>query len=282
MNKMDLCVFLSGLHLDVYTPLFFETLFMNCDTSNLSVHVVEKGRFEYPGILISNELDMKYYVPGVGDNVHDYLLRKKEASPIPFNIYEMHDPSVFFRNTTPHPPFYHMADDHANTLNWAMEHCGTDKWIIFCHSDMIFKKDFITYLSSHLHDFVGMWGCYCYCFAVNRDAFLKIGIKFNNISNFRAVPVKHNGFDFEIKYEGDPDCPQTKTAPVVYGWDVGELLQLMMVANNWLCETDRERNNCHLYLDHMCSGHGYVSDETRRFQEARRQAWMKEFNVQRC
>lgn len=282
--QVDLCVFLAGQNLDAYTPLFFETLFTNCDTFNLCIHVVEKGYFEYTGDYSEKVpwyiiLDMKYYVRGVGENVHNYLLKKQAESPVPFHIYEQHDPAPFFRKSTPWEPCFFFSDDHAETLNWAMAHCGTNKWVIFCHSDMVFKKDMVTKLIEGMQDDVGMWGSYSHCFAVNREAFFKVGVKFNAISNFRVVKVAHPGFDYEVKFAADPDCPPD--AKIMYGWDVGELLKLIMTSQSWRCNLKQGNQELDSYVDHMCSGHGYVNEATREFQERRRRAWMKEFNVQR-
>jgi len=291
---IDLCVFFAGQNLDAYAPLFLETLYKNCDTSRLCVHVVEKGGIFYTGPEQGSDeapwyttLPIEYYVPGVGDNVHEYLLRKQEEVSTPFIIYEKHDPSEFFSKAKPGEPFWHFGDDHGNSLNWAIENCGTNKWIIFCHSDIIFKDDIITrFRQEHLDswnfidgDWVGMFGVYNHCYAVNRGAFFKVGVKFNCITNFRAVPVKHIGFDYELKHASDPKCPED--SKIMYGFDIGELLETMMIANNWYCDISNVHPFCSS-LDHMCSGHGYVNEVTRLHQERRRQAWMKEYEIQKA
>jgi len=302
--QIDLCVFFAGQNLDAYAPLFLETLYRNCDTSELSVHVVEKGGIFYTGPeQLPDEapwyvtLPIEYYVPGVGDNVHEYLLRKQKEVSTPFTIYEKHDPAEFFSAAKPQAPFWHFGDDHGNTLNWAMENCGTSKWIIFCHSDIVFREDIITRfrqanpckLNDPQHDkrwdfihgendWVGMFGIYNHCYAVNREAFFKVGVKFNCITNFRGVPVKHSGFDFELKHASDPKCPVD--AKIMYGFDIGELLETMMIANGWHCDISNVHPFCSS-LDHMCSGHGYVNEETRAHQEGRRQDWMRQYGIQK-
>jgi len=281
---IDLCVFFAGQNLDAYAPLFLETLYQNCDTSNLCVHVVEKGGIYYngperdPGDPWYTSLPIQYYVPGVGDNVHEYLLQKQNEVNTPFTIYEKHDPSEFFTKTRPGEPFWHFGDDHGNTLNWAIENCGTNKWIIFCHSDIIFRNDVITRFQEEMFDWVGMFGVYNHCYAVNREAFSKVGIKFNCITNFRAVPVKHVGFDYQLKHASDPKCPAD--AKVIYGFDIGELLEVMMLAYGWHCDVSNVHPFCSS-LDHMASGHGYVNEETRTHQEKRRQAWMSQYDIQK-
>ena len=282
---VDLCVFLAGQNLDAYVPLFFETLFRNCDTSKLCIHAVEKGSFYYTGdnsekIPWYVTLDLKYYVPGVGDNVHQYLLNKADKINIPFTIYEMHDVNRFFVRTGPGKPFFWLGSDHAETMNWAMENCGSNKWVLFCHSDMAFRQDIIAWFADNVADDVGMLGLWSHCFAVNREAFYKVGVKFNAISNFRVVPVKHRGFDYEVRHARDPKS-EVEGAKILYGWDIGELMELMMIANNWRCMLTSNDLELMMYVDHMCSGHGYVNEETRKSQEHRRQDWLKKYGVQK-
>uniref|UniRef100_A0A6M3ITA0 Uncharacterized protein n=1 Tax=viral metagenome TaxID=1070528 RepID=A0A6M3ITA0_9ZZZZ len=296
--QADLCVFLAGHNLDTYTPLFIETLYKNCDVSNLHIHVVEKGAIVYTGPKREPhehpwyiDLPFEYYVPGVGDNVHNYLLRKQAESKVPFTIYEEHNARKFFTQSVPGEPFWAFGDDHGNTLNWAMENCGKNKWIIFCHSDMIFRGDIITSFIDDMHDWVGMFGLYNHCYAVNREAYFKVGIKFNCITNFRAVPVKHQGFDFEIRHASDPRCPLDESK-IIYGFDIGEWMEIMMIANRWYCNViNPVRREHHMmtpqeiglmqHVDHMCSGHGYVNNATLAHQESRRQEWLKQYGVKK-
>jgi len=282
---IDLCVFLAGQNLDTYTPLFFETLYRNCDISKIDVHVIEKGRFEYTGdyseeVPWYTVLDLKYYIPGVGDKVHNYLLKKQQEAANKFNIYEMHDPELFFKKATPNKPFFYLGDDHAETMNWAMENCGTKKWVLFCHSDIVFKGDIISKFIPHMKDHVGILGIFSHCFAVNREAYYRVGIRFNSIANFRAEPVKHNGFDYEVRHASDPrGC--SVDSKILYGWDVTELMQLIMIANGWSVDISNNNPNFVYYLEHMCSGHGYVNELTRTYQECRRVGWMQTYGIGR-
>jgi len=303
--EIDLCVFFAGQNLDAYVPLFLETLYRNCDTAKLAVHVVEKGGIFYTGPEQGPDeppwyttLPIEYYVPGVGENVHDYLLKKKKAVNLVgqnFTIYEKHDPREFFTRATPRDPFWHFGDDHGNSLNWAMENCGSNKWIIFCHSDMVFRDDIIARFREESsvpknhpqhhdmwnfidgeYDWVGMFGIYNHCYAVNRETFFKVRIPFNCITNFRGAPVIHNGFDYELKHASDPKCPAD--SKIMYGFDIGELTETMMIANGWHCDISNVHPFCSS-VDHMCSGHGYVNEATRAHQESRRQDWMRQYGV---
>ena len=126
---IDVVVFLAGNNLDIYTPLFIESLQTRCDTTEINLHVVEKGRFS----VWNPSLDLKNYIPGVGDSVHNYLVKKKEENKFPITIYEMHDPSTFFNSSIPGTPGYDLACDHAETCNWAMKNCGSNKYVLLCH-----------------------------------------------------------------------------------------------------------------------------------------------------
>jgi len=277
---IDLCVFLAGNKLEEYVPLFIETLFMNCNTSNLHIHVVEKGTFPFYTAESCLDPDIATYQP-VGRNIHEYLLKKQEESLVPFTIYEMNDPSVFFRNMRPGKPDYYQGDDHANTINWAMSNCGENKWVIICHSDMIFKKDIISELEKEMNDYTGLYGIYNHCYAVNREAFFKVGVKFNSISNIKVVPVEHKGFDYVIRSGGDPRClPDSK---VVYGWDVGELLELIMVSCGWRCFMSQfETTDLSEMVSHLGSGHEYtMSEEMKRDHQNKRGNWMSFYGIKR-
>jgi len=303
--EIDLCVFFAGQTLDEYVPLFLETLYRNCDTSKLAVHVVEKGGVFYTGPEQGPDeapwyttLPIEYYVPGVGDNVHEYLVNFRRACPTPFTIYEKHDPAEFFTRATPREPFWHFGDDHGNSLNWAMRNCGSNKWIIFCHSDIVFRDDIITRFREESSlpksdpqydtrwnfidgqkDWVGMFGIYNHCYAVNRETFFKVGIPFNCITNFRGVPVEHNGFDYELKHASDPKIDLEKSK-IMYGFDIGELTETMMIANGWHCDISNVHPFCSS-VDHMCSGHGYVNKITRDHQAWRRQQWLLEYDLEK-
>lgn len=290
--KIDLCVFLAGNHLNEYVPLFIETLARNCNISLLNIHVVEKGWFRAPATdeerneFIKDQsppwyidLRMKYYMPGVGENVHKYLLKKKEEFLVPFNIYEMHDASLFFKKSTPREPFYCMAADHAETCDWAMANCGNEKWVILCHLDMIFRKDIVSRLAIEMNDFTGMYGIFNHCFAINRDAFFRVGVGFKDASGFKVFKSTKNGYDFEMSHANDPFCP--KDSWVMNGFDVGELLKVMMIENGWRCLYRNDNAELQAYVDHMCSGHGYVCEEVEASHRDRRSGWLSEYGVEK-
>jgi len=277
--QVDLCVFLAGNKLEEYTPLFIETLFMNCDTSNLHIHVVEKGYF--PTFTSEGGLswDLSTYQP-VSESVHNYLLRKQAESPVPFTIYKKHDPREFLRTTFPGPPIYEQGDDQGNSYNWAMANCGTSKWVILCHSDMIFVGDIVTALMKEMNDYTGLYGVWNHCCAINREAFNNIGVKFNIAVNFRAVPVEHSGFDYVIRHASDPRCPAN--SKVIYGWDIGELLELIMVAYGWRCAVSQFMwTDLSVLVDHLGSGHEYTTnEEMKRDHASKRRNWMDRYGIQ--
>ncbi len=283
--EVDLCVAMAGGSLNVYAPLFFESLYRNCDMSKVAVHVVEKGVIVPPDRSEKDwnvNLPFEYYVPGVGDNVHAYLLRKQKEVSTPFTIYEKHDPSEFFSKLGPQDSGWMLGADYSNTLNWMMDNCGSNNWVIFCHLDMIFLDgaDILARLRSEMQDNVGVFGVYAHCWAINREAYYRVGQKFNCVGSFWLLPTPLiNGFDYVLRNGGDPRCnPLPEGAKRLYGFDILELIEVMMVAHGWVCDVNGE----HPYrsmVDHMCSGHGYVPEEVAQGQEKRRQYWMNLLGV---
>lgn len=275
--NIDLCVFLAGNKLEEYTPLFLETLLGNCDMTDVSVHVIEKGTF--PNFTCESGRDPEMHEP-VGKHIHDYLIRKMAESSTRILIYDP-DPSLFFANSGPYSPYWKLAEDHANTLNWAMANCGESTWVIFCHSDMIFKTNAIGALRKELQPDVGLYGIYNHFYAVNREAFRKVGVKFNSIPNLWAIPVQHSGFDYEIRHGVDPaSVPGAKR---IYGWDVGELLELAMTAHGWRCDiSNNPPETLSALIDHLCSGHEYTTNEWMiKSHQDRRDAWMEHYGIKR-
>lgn len=280
--QVDLCIFLDGNKLEEYVPLFIETLFKNCNTSQLHIHVVEKGIHPNHTCESGEHPDPSKYVP-VGSHIHNYLLRKQTESwdrLVPFTIYQMHDPSVFFKKSEPGESYCDQAQDHGNSLNWAMDHCGSNKWIIFCHSDMVFIGDAVTALINELKEDMGLCGLYSHFFAVNREAYNRVGTKFNSIPGFKAVPTpQHRGFDYEIRHSFDSRC--TADSKIIYGWDVGELLELMMIANGWKCIMSQFiLSEIFSMISHLGSGHEYTTnEEMKRGHAEKRRNWMKQYTI---
>jgi hypothetical protein len=280
--QTDLCVFLSGENLNAYTPLFVETLFRNCDVSRLHIHVVAKGHYLCPNNGTPNylhDLTLANYV-GIGDNILKYLECKKAESKVPFTIYNMPDPTPFFEEVTPGPPRFGTGSDHASTLHWAMDNCGTNKYVIFCHSDIVFMKDIITPLMGLMHDRAGIKGVYNHCYIVNRDAFRRVGVRFNCVVNFMVVPTLGiDGVDYVLRHAGDSRCGNN--AKRVHGFDIGELVEFVMRTQGWDCDiygTHPLRD----YVDHMCSGHGYVAQaEVITHHKQRIDEWLKKYGVQK-
>jgi len=252
--KVDLCVFLAGNNLNGYVPLFFESLKRNCTISDLCIHVVEKGNFVMPDDWDGMPI-MDHYAPGVGDNVHNYLLKLQREMGVPFEIYEKHDPREFFIRSTPYEPSWHLASDHANTMHWAMSNCGTNNWIIFAHSDVIFMGDIITSLIEDMKDIAGMLGVHSHIMAINRYAYQHLGIKFNSISAFYAVKATDYGSGLHVvRHINDPECID-RSIPL-FGWDTGELLRLIMIAHGWKCDIYKNEKYIKTVW-HGGSGHGY-------------------------
>jgi hypothetical protein len=282
MMQVDLCVFLAGNKLEEYTPLFIETLFKNCDTSQLHIHVVEKGNFPNFHTETGLGMDLSTYQP-VSENVHNYLLRKKAESPIPFSIYQMHDFNLFSRIHSPGPPVYDQGDDQGNTCNWAMDYCGTNKWVILCHSDIIFVGDAISMLIKEMNDHTSLYGVWNHFYAINREAYHRVGVKFNIACNLRATPFIGNpDFNYVIRHAGDSRC--TPDSKVIYGWDIGELMELVMITYGWRCQLGRDNmlTDLNVSIEHLGTGHEYTSNEVIKNDHAsKRSGWMNQYGIKR-
>jgi len=177
----------------------------------------------------------------------------------------------------PRPSKYDQNSDHAESVNWAIRNCGTSNFVIMCHSDMIFTQDIISEFAKEIKcPELGAYGIQNHCYVINRDAFNRVHTRMNAIGNWWVVPVA-NGL-YKLKHGSDVEALKTPGKIQLNGFDTSELLILMMWAHAWYTDLD-ENNRLKPFVDHMCSGHGYTSDDVNASHVGRREAWRNTWGV---
>lgn len=241
--KADFCVAINGINLDVLVPLFFETFFQVVDTSQLSIHVVDKG---------------------VNPEIRDYLQKKKLGARCPFTVYPLPEP--FTEETGPaKEKILWAGGDTALTCNWMMNCCGTNNWKIISHFDIEFKKDLIAHIMDNMAPDSGQIGRHNMgMVAINKDAYNQCWVGFQSMSSFHVVSDKHK--DHKIRYGDDPRC--TDKSIRIEGFDVAELLEMNIQARGW--RLDPLPDSVYFsHINHIIAGSGYhgsaaLSDKQRQ------------------
>lgn len=235
--NIDFCVAINGnSNAYILTKLLFETFFRYVNTSELSIHVIDKG---------------------VDEQTLNYLNNKKETSPCPFTIYQS---TLYLRTEGPEEKsFFNTADDTAKTAEWMIENCGTAKWCIIAHADLDFNGDIIQFLSPHMTDQTGQVSDHSIgIVAYNRTAYQQCFTGFNSISSFLSVPIDDSKGECKIMHGADPR--RNGRGIPVRGWDVGELYILEVQAHGWgFVPLDEHILNP--YVFHIRGGSGHNNND---------------------
>lgn len=192
---------LDGTIIDVFAPLLFKSLLRHSDVSDINFHLIDKGQ------------------PQVVMEQIDQLLERKTV------------------HRWGQTPDVMNATDVARTCEWGVENCGSEKWCIISHMDIMFKGDWIGAARSKMRDDYGMLGEHCPIMALNRDAYKRNGrYGFTDVAQFFAVPINESGSgtDCKLRFKGDPRITEQSVA--IRGFDNGELLELELRTGGWHCD----------------------------------------------
>lgn len=211
---IDLCIAFNGRNVDILSQLYFESFFRCCKTERLNLHLIDNG-------IDKNEVKL---------------------SSIQLN-YTWHRPKSEWKPSLPITDYYaESALDVVSIAEWILDNCGTSKWCILSHFDILFRNDIISWIRSKISDDVGVIGTHCPMMTINREAY-----------KTRSVGFANQGSQY----------------------DVGMLLELDLVSKGWKHEKFDECANTHYpmehFFHHIGGGGGYKCklefDATRNYAE---------------
>jgi hypothetical protein len=195
--------------------LYFKSLIKNNDLGGVSVHIVGHTNYEFP---------------------------------LPVKLWER----PLFESGSRHSGHYTpVAYNTSQTMQFMMDNCGDEDWVIISHYDLMFKGDFIGFIKNNISENVGQIGEHQFgAVAYNRKAYCESGVKFCSFSG--AVIGGGNKLshlnDTRIKGKGMPE---------IWGWDVAELYTIEVQSRGWQLIAVPENNN---YYEHQRSGSNYNKD----------------------
>ncbi len=138
--------------------------------------------------------------------------------------------------------------------NWAVEHCGGERFVVLSHFDIFFVRDFLTLLRSRVTPRTGQLGHHRPIILLNRDVFHQSIFKFRSEGPFRGVMRTDDSKGFFIYH---PDDPRAAGDYIQTGFDTGELMELELRVLGW--EVDPLIAECEQSLYHFTGG-GRVLD----------------------
>ncbi len=236
-DYVDFCVTASAPNVDVLFRLFFGSLQRHSDLSRTKFHILDRGCNE-SGLAQIRESLQRY----------------------PYTIYDQLgkiDTNVG-------------SSDVAVTCDWMVNNCGTAKWCVISHFDVVFKKDFLGKMREHMRDDTAMVGQHCAIMAVNREAYTNSLVRFQSISGFVAQPIYDmvDGLrilsnQYRMRYASDERVRPGDGSVPIRGFDTAQLLELEFRSQSWKVEPLTvwfEEGDRHEWYDHHGGG-GSVWDE---------------------
>lgn len=148
---IDFCVALNGQNVDVLTHILFKSLSDHCNTKDLNFHIVDNGITEPRENLKKIPKDALW---------HTIDPKWKPSRP----LEEYYSESIL----TPW-----------DVAGWMVNNCGTSKWCMLSHIDLVFNGDVLSWFRNRMADRVGIVGTHCPIMLVNREAYKEQGVNFN-------------------------------------------------------------------------------------------------------
>jgi hypothetical protein len=241
-KMIDLCVALNGPHVGVMLPFFWHSLHNVCGTElqNFRIHFVDKG---------------------CTGAVKRWLQSISSPQIIIHQLYETFGET----NQTNRKPVPNIVSDCAGTCKWMIDNCGDCEWCIISHFDIAFRQDLLGWYRILLKDGVGQVGSHssgvvCY----RRGAVRQCSVGFESFSGFNLVRDQARRV-MVLRHYSDSRCDDKSTP--VHGFDVGELLELNLVAKGWevMSLSHRELDT---WRYHLGTGSGHCGDQSQKFNEA--------------
>ncbi len=222
---IDFCVVVSAPNVDVLFRLFFGSLQRHSALNDVCFHILDRG---------CNDAGLR--------QVRESLLR------YPHTIYSCVDRNHETLGS---------AIDVAGNCDWMVNNCGTSKWVVISHFDIVFKKDFLGRMVQHMSDDVALIGQHCAIMAVNREAYKQSRIKFRSMGGFVAQPIGDGSGEYRVRHSRDPRVKEHDGSVTIRGFDIGQLLELEMRNMGWKVHPLTvwlEEGDHHEWYDHHGGG----------------------------
>lgn len=136
-----------------------------------------------------------------------------------------------------------LVKDTEWSCSWAVENCGTNKFVVLSHFDVFFVADWLNYLRSQITDQVGILGQHCPFMLLNREAYAQSRFKFAYAGPFSVVPLKDHPDQCRMYLYND----ERAEGSMRIGFDTGELLELELRYLGWECRPLREEYDNYFY-----------------------------------
>lgn len=235
---IDVCISLSGPHLDLLLPLCLESLQRVNNLSQIRLHFVDRG------------------VPA---KILDYILHWTKS----VNVSVYSQPERFTRGFgRENLQMDSWAHDTAGVCQWMIDHCGAEQWVYLLHFDLVFKSDVLTeyqllcgpdmaQIGEHSSGIVGY----------RRDALRMSGARLDNLDGLR---LHKEGAINKLRHGADPRC-SSEDLPIT-GLDVGEWLELHLRLTGWDVKTFTEEESQSRFIHSQCGSgyHGSITGEVTR------------------
>ncbi len=155
MEIVDYCVAFNGKNTDVLSKVFFDTLFEQCNMTNVRLHIVDNGQVKELVDKQVNKYNPTWYTP------------KGEIQPT-------NPPNDFYVTSILNP--WTMAE-------WMLENCGKFQWCVISHFDMLFTGDVLSWMRSVMSDNTAIVGTHCPIMAINRKLYKNRRVGFEPSTN---------------------------------------------------------------------------------------------------
>ncbi len=224
IDYIDFCVTVTAPNVDVLFKLFFSSLKRHSNLSKVKFHILDKGCNAAGREQLHRSL-----------HSHDYI------------IYGCLDKNNHDLGSV----------DVTRNCDWMVNNCGTCKWVVISHFDIMFKRDFLGKMMDHMKDDVAMVGQHCAIMALNREAYKHSYLKFRSMSGFVAQPIGDGSGEYRIRYSNDKRVKPHDGSVPIRGFDVGQLLELELQNQGWKISPLNvwlEEGDHHEWYDHHGGG----------------------------
>ncbi len=161
-------------------------------------------------------------------------------------------------------PIPNIVADCAGACKWMLNNCGDCEWCMISHFDIAWREDLLNRYRITIDDRIGQIGAHsdglvCY----RREAVRQCSVGFESFSGFSLARDHARNVDVIRHYSDNRGGLSTP----IHGFDVGELLELNLVAKGWgiVSQSHRELNT---WRYHLGTGSGHCGDQTQKRNEA--------------